>query len=72
MKRIYLIPVAPRVVHPLSTRPLPPEGAWVESNSYWTRRLADGAVRESSPPTSTATKAQPGDKHGDLIRTDSE
>lgn len=37
---------------------LPPDGAVVEQNKYWTRRLRDGSVTEAKAPKAgkTATK----------------
>ncbi len=29
---------------------LPSEGAWVDDNEFWQRRLADGDVKATKPP----------------------
>lgn len=32
---------------------LPSEGAWVDDNEFWQRRLADGDVKATKPPAET-------------------
>lgn len=39
-------------------KPLPPEGAEVELDRYWKRRLADGDVSQVKPPSKAAPKKQ--------------
>lgn len=45
---VYLIPSPGlRVVNPATGQPLPAEGAEVERDTYWIRRLNDGDVAQS-------------------------
>lgn len=35
---------------PRNGKPLPQDGAWVDNNSYWLRRLRDQDVVKTDPP----------------------
>ena len=49
--RVYIKPTDGRLVrNPLGKQALPAEGAYVAWNSYWQRRLAEGAVAKAKPP----------------------
>lgn len=59
MKR-YIKPGEGLVVRqPHNGRPLPAEGAEVEWNRYWMRRMADGSVVKATPPKQPKAKATP-------------
>lgn len=57
MKR-YIKPAKPGLVvrQPHNARPLPDDGAEVEWNSHWMRRLADGSVVKATPPKTPKAK----------------
>lgn len=52
METRYLKPASPELVvrNPVNRLPLPVEGAEVEMNTYWQRRLNDGDVVDATPP----------------------
>ena len=45
--RTFVQPVRDGVRNPRNGKTLTPQGDWVELNTYWRRRLADGDVRIS-------------------------
>ncbi len=62
--RIFVTPVAGRVVNKLATMEvLPPAGDTVEDASYWRRRERDGDVTISIPqPPKAVNRKTTGDK----------
>tara|TARA_R110000787_G_scaffold26344_33_gene73783 strand:+ start:156 stop:398 length:243 start_codon:yes stop_codon:yes gene_type:complete len=58
--KFYLKPATAedKVRIPGTDRHLPEEGTWMPRNNYWTRRLRDRSVVETSPPKS-APKSPP-------------
>ncbi len=59
MQKVFVKP-APGMKQRLPENPrafLPEEGAEVERNAFWLRRLADGDVVEATAPTPTASTA---------------
>lgn len=58
-KRIYVKPTDPDVIvrEPDQGRRLSNDGAWVEKDYYWIRRIKDGSVVEAAPPAKTPAKA---------------
>jgi hypothetical protein len=46
-----------RVLDPVKLVPLPPEGAEVELDGYWRRRLAQGDVVLPAPASTKSTKS---------------
>lgn len=50
-RMIYIMPVANAMVRsPRTMTVLPATGSWVPAENYWLRRIADGSVREATPP----------------------
>jgi hypothetical protein len=50
--RIFIIPQPGRLVRdPHTKQPVPAGGRFVELDSFWTRRLDDGDVKDIDPPT---------------------
>ena len=59
METRFLIPAPGRVVRsPGTGLPLPSEGADVEFNTYWQRRLNDGDVVEGRRPKTKTQSAE--------------
>jgi hypothetical protein len=48
--RIYVRPAAGLVVLGPDGRALPADGAFVDADSFWSRRLAKGEVARAEPP----------------------
>jgi hypothetical protein len=49
--KLYVVPTPGALVRdPVTFRPLPSEGAWVPTSTYWTRRLRAGDVALAEPP----------------------
>lgn len=46
-----------RVLDPTTMQPLPPEGAQVEKNTHWIRRIKEGDVTLVTPPKPNAKVA---------------
>lgn len=59
-QRLFLLPTPGlRVVDPVTRKPLPPEGTWVEYSTHWLRRLREGDVAEATPPPAGAPEPAP-------------
>lgn len=60
MKR-YIKPASPGLIvrQPRNGRPLPAEGAEVDYNGYWMRRMAEGSVVKATPPKKSKAKPAP-------------
>ena len=61
MRREFVKPAnGKRPVYPRSQRRLPPEGAWVNFDLYWLRRVKEGAAEISNPPKAPSERGKRG------------
>jgi hypothetical protein len=68
MERVFIKPLEGRhPVYPHSSRQLPPEGAHVNLDVYWSRRIKDRDVEITDPPkrAKRATNAREGGNRAD-------
>ena len=63
MERVTIKPAKGKIVrNPSGCRPIPTSGVTVVLNTYWRKRIADGAVEIVGPPAPVKPAVKGGDK----------
>lgn len=58
-KRIYVKPLEGLLVrNPKNKNPIPADGAWIDTNSFWNRRIRDGSLIITDPPEKEAQEKE--------------